>query len=287
MGYISAHFGLELLVAEAQYLSIVLSAVKRLGAIRQLPAGPHLQVCHQLAEISLRVPRVDIENFFAIDVCVLPFAVFKEKERSFKKRGNVSVSRADDNGFFDSRLRFIRLGNLLDAADKILHEAELRHVLCLQMRKLFRKIVGIHIAVSGDQHLLAAALLDERKVAAPFVLDPYRLEMLWLRAEYYHDLRTVQSGENIGLVGRAELILQRDARKEGLEALLRELMIQVVRQHGIHRSPAACVRLLIAYKDVEGLLLLRNCKYALLNLVYGVCFRFIDRALITVCVLKS
>ena len=135
------------------------------------------------------------------------------------------------------------------------------------MREFLRQIVGIHVAIGGDQHLFAAAVLHKRQVAAPFVLHPDGAKVLRLCAQHHHDLGAVQRREDVRLIGSAQLVLQRDAGEKHLEALLRELVVQLVCKHAVLRPAAAAVRLLVADEDVEGFFLLRDRKNALLNFV--------------------
>ena len=176
--------------------------------------------------------------------------------------------------------------DLFDTADEILHEAELGHILRLQVREFFRQVVGIHILIGGDEHFLLA-LLNQRKIAAPFVFHPNCVEIFRLRAERDHDLGRVQRGENVRFVGRAELVFEGDARKEDLKALLRELVIEVVSQNRVGSSSAVAVRFFVTNEDVKRLFLLRNGEDALLNLVDRFGFFLINRLLITVSILQG
>ena len=136
------------------------------------------------------------------------------------------------------------------------------------MRKLLRQVIGIHVLICGDKYLFAAGLLYKRQIAAPLVLDPHGVEIFRLCAEHHHDLSAIESGKYVRFIGCAELVLQRDTREEHLEPFLRELMIKVVCKHAILRSSAAVIGLFVANEHIERLFLLRNCKDALLNLVY-------------------
>ena len=131
MGNIAAHFGFEFLITETNHFSVVFSIVKGLGTIRQLLAGSNLQISHQLAEVCLCVLGIYIEDFFTINVSVLPFSVFEKKIRSFQKGSNIRVAAANDNGLLDRCFRFVGYCNLLYSTYQILHEAEFRHILRL------------------------------------------------------------------------------------------------------------------------------------------------------------
>ena len=161
-------------------------------------------------------------------------------------------------------------------SNQILHTAELTHILRLKMGKLSREVVWIHIAVCGDQHLLAAALFYKREIAAPLILDPDCVEILWLCAENDHDFGAVKRGEDIWLIGRAELVLKGYAGEEDLESFLCKLMIEVVCKDAVLRAPTVRIGLLVADEYVEGFFLLGYGEDALLDLVDRVRFCFVD-----------
>ena len=144
------------------------------------------------------------------------------------------------------------------------------------MGKLLRQIIGVHILVGGNQHLLTTAVFHQRQVAAPLVFHPHGVKILRLGAQHHHDLGAVEGSEYVRLVGGAQLVLQGDAGKEHLEALLSELVVQVVGQHTIRGAATAIVRLLVADEHIKGLLLLGNGQDALLNLVDGLGLGFVD-----------
>ena len=53
-----------------------------------------------------------------------------------------------------------------------------------------------------------SAFLDERKITAPLILNPDRIEILWLSAEHNHNLRTVQGSEDVRFIRSAKFIFQ-------------------------------------------------------------------------------
>ena len=165
------------------------------------------------------------------------------------------------DGLFDrlchSFLRLCRVHDLFDAADEILNEADLAHVLTLQHTELLGHIIRIHIAVAGDEQT-AAVGAHERKVAAPFIFDPDGVQIFRLRADHNHDLGRVQGGEDVRLVFLPEFVLQRDARKEHLIARVGELIINVLRQRGILRAPAVLIGFFVADEHVKRRFLLRD-----------------------------
>ena len=224
-----------------------------------------------------------VENFFAILICFFPVSVLEEHERALQKRGNRRSAAAYDHGLFDLNLRrSVCLYDLFDAAYEILHEAELGHILCQQMRKFLRQVIGIHVSVCRNEHLFAAGFLDERKIAAPLVFDPHSVEILRLRSDNNHDLRRVERREYVRLVRCAELVLKRYSAEKHLEAFLSELMVKVVCQHRIRRSSAAAVGFLVGNENIKRLFLLRDFKNALLNFVDRLCFFLVNAALICV-----
>ena len=286
MGDIAFQCFNQLRLGKAQNFIIVAAAVKRLSAILQVLHAARTALRHELAEIRPRVLRILIQHLFAVFVRLAPVAVLEEHESSLQKRIYVYIA-ADSNRLFDLRLGRAGRNNLLNAADKILHEAELRHILRLQVRKLLRQVVGIHVLICGNEHLFAVAVLDERKISRPLVFHPHGVEILGLCAEHYHDLGAVEGGEYVRLIGRAELVLKRDAREEHLEAFLRELMIKVICKDAVLCSSAAVIGLFVADEHIERLFFLRNRKNPLLNLVYRLSLILIKLFLIAVGIVQS
>ena len=147
------------------------------------------------------------------------------------------------------------------------------------MRKLLRQIVGVHVLIGRDEHLFAAAGFDEREIPAPLIFHPHGVEVLRSRAEDDHDFGAIERRENVRLIRRAELILERDARKKDLEALLRELVVEVVGKNAVRRAASTRVRLLVADEHVKRLFLLRDGEDALLNFVDRAGFFLVELAL--------
>ena len=150
---------------------------------------------------------------------------------------------------------------------KVLHKAQLAHILRLKMGEFLGQIIGVHVLIGGNKHFFGA-VFNKRKVAAPFVFYPYGVEILRPCAQYHHNPCAVKGGEYVRLVGGAQLVLQCNAAEKHLKALLRQLVVKVVCQHAVGRSCAATVGFLIADKYIKGLLLLRNCKNTLLYFIY-------------------
>ena len=264
-------------VGKAQGFFVISVPVKGRGAVAQSCLCPDAQLGHQLAEIGAGALRLEVEHLLAVGVGLVPLAVLEEHERPLEQRRAPRL-RHGRLGLRRGGLRRFGCGELLDAADQILHEAQLGHILRLQMRKFVGQVVGVHVAVGRNEHLFRA-VFDEREVTAPLVLDPDGVEILRPRAQHDHDLGRVQRREDVRLVGRAELILQRDAREEHLEALLRELVVKVVGKDAVGRAAAVLVGLLVADEHVEGLLPGRDLQNALLNLVDGVRLLLVEHAL--------
>ena len=99
------------------------------------------------------------------------------------------------------------------------------------------------------------------------------------RAQHDHHPRGLQRGEDVRLVGRAELILQRDAREEHAEPLLRQLAVQVAGEHAVRRAAAVGVRLLVAEEHVERRFPFGDLQDALLDSVDGLRLALVDGAL--------
>ena len=252
--------------------------VKRLGAVRQFLLPMHLQLRHQLAEICLRTLRVGIQYSFTVFVRALPVPVLQEHKRPLEQRGDIGAGGVHLRRFFDDGVRLVRFRQLLDATDQILHKAQLGHILRLQMGKFLRQIVRIHIPIGRDQHFLRP-VFNQRQISAPLIFHPYGIKIFRSSPQHHHHLCAVQRGEYVRLIGCPQLILQRDAGEEHLEALLRQLVVQVVGQHAVRRPTAVVVRLLVADEHVEGFFLAGYFQNPFLNVVDSFGLRFIDRPL--------
>ena len=174
-----------------------------------------------------------------------------------------------NDGFLDrflgSLLRLARVDHFFDAADQILHEADLAHIIALQHRQCLRQIIRVHIAVARQEQL-APVLFHHGQEAAPFIFDPDGVKMLRLCADHDHDLRGVQRREDIRLIFCARLIFQCDAREEHTVALLGQLVIDLLRHQAVARALAVLAGFLVAEEDVERLLVLRGGENAALHL---------------------
>ena len=154
---------------------------------------------------------------------------------------------------------------LLDAAEQILHETDLAHVLALEGGQLLRQVVGIHAAIARDQQALPV-LCHQGQVAAPLVLHPHGVEVLRPAADDHHHPRTVQRREDVGLVLLAQLVFQRDAAEEHLIALLGQAIVHILRPLAVTGALTLLVCLLVADEHIVGFLVGRNSEDALLDL---------------------
>ena len=167
-------------------------------------------------------------------------------------------------------LGLIGIENFVHAADQVLDEANLAHVVAHQHSELFGHVVGIHITVAGDEEL-RLVLAHHGKEAAPLVLDPYGVEVLRARTDDDHDLRRVQRGEYVRLVLCTGDVLKRDTREEHAPPLLGELIVDVLRKYAVACALTVFIEFLIADEYIIGFGVLRGGKYAALHLGYLCC----------------
>ena len=146
-------------------------------------------------------------------------------------------------------------------------EADFAHVVAHQHGELLGHVIGIHVTVAGDKEL-SLILAHHGKEAAPFVLDPYCVEVFRTRPDDDHDLRRVQRGEYVRLVLRTGNVLQRDTREENAPPLFGELIVDVLRKHAVACALAVFVEFLVADEHVVWLGVLRGGEYAALHLCY-------------------
>ena len=133
------------------------------------------------------------------------------------------------------------------------------------MGKLLRQLVSVHILVAGDEQLGAVGLHHFQETA-PFVAYPYGGEIFRLCADSEHDLCAVQSRKNAWLIRRAELILKGYCGIKDLEALVCELVVDVVCDNAVG-SAAAVIAFLVADENVVRLFLRGKGEYFLLYAV--------------------
>ena len=70
----------KLLIAKAHDLFEIIVAVKRLLAIFEVFLPANTALCHELAEVCLRIFGILIKHLFAILICFFPVPVLKEHE---------------------------------------------------------------------------------------------------------------------------------------------------------------------------------------------------------------
>ena len=213
--------------------------------------------------------HIDIQYPVRVFRRVLPVHVLQEYPGPFEQPYRRGIHRSGRRGLRLRRRRFfpalLRMNDLLNAPDQILDKADLAHVLALQIAQLFRKIIGIHIPVAGNQQPLPVGF-HQRQIPAPFVLHPDCAEVFRLCTDHQHDLRAVQRREDIGFVLPAQLILQGDPGEEHLIACVDQLIIDLLGQRAVLRPAAAFIRLLVADEDVIRFFLRGNRQDPFLDL---------------------
>ena len=223
--------------------------------------------CQELAHIRFGVLRVAIQHAVKKLIGFSPVAVGERHIAALEQRRRVGFA-ADRNILLHHLLnnlrhidaRALRLALLLFAADdlfnaaqQILHRADLAHILRLKPRKLLGHVVSVDILVTGNQCLFLPRR-NQRKITTPFVLDPDGVVIFVIRADGEHDLRTVERREDIRLVFLTEFILQRNARKKHAVALFGQRVIDILCQNAVKRAASVFVGFLVADKNVVGLL---------------------------------
>ena len=125
---------LKLFIRKAQCLGVVSAAFNGLGLILQVAFLSDLQFGHQLADISPGILEVLIQRLLAEIIGFFPLAILQRHESTAKQRLHIGFHRGiHDDGRHGllSCSRLIIPGNLLDAPDQILHEAQFAHILRL------------------------------------------------------------------------------------------------------------------------------------------------------------
>ena len=243
--------------------------LKGLFAVRFCPAFHAVLLFsgQELAHIRFGVFRVAIQHavkkligFFPIAVGERHIAALEQRRRvGFAADRNILLHHLLNNLLhIDARalqLAFFLFAadDLFNAAQQILHRADLAHILRLKPRKLLGHVVCVDILVAGNQRLFLPRR-NQRKITAPFVLDPDGVVILVIRADGEHDLRAVERREDIRLIFLTEFILQRNARKKHAVALFGQRVIDILRQNAVKRSASVFVGFLVADKDVVRLL---------------------------------
>ena len=165
--------------------------------------------------------------------------------------------------------RFVRLPSL--DADKLFHpaqqillRADLTIILRLKIGELLRQLVSVHVPVYGDQPLSGVGL-HQIQEALPFIPHPFRLQIGGAGAHHQHNPGGVQRREDIRLIRFAQLIFQRDARKEHMMPPRGQRVVNLLRVYAVGRAPAVFICFLVADKRVKGLFLAGDGKEAVLN----------------------
>ena len=169
----------------------------------------------------------------------------------------------------------------LNALQQVLHKAQLAHILRLEGGQFLGERVGVHVPVGGDEDLVLP-LADEGQIAAPLIFDPWRVDVLGPRGHHHHDPGAPEGGENIGLVGDAQLALQGEAGEKDPVALFGELVVELLGQYAVRRPLTLPILLLVAQKDIKGLLSGGDVQELPLDGGNGLGLRLIDRLGLTV-----
>ena len=223
-------------------------------------------VDHAQHEVKLGILRVEVQRFLAVIPRFVPIVLEHQDRNALPHLRNIRIRiRPGRAGRRGGGISFSGVHDLHDTAKDVLDEPDLSHVLALEHGKFLRDVVGVHVPVAGDEEF-RGVLLHDREEAAPFVLHPDGLEVFLLRADHEHDFRGVERGEDVGFILLAELVLERDTGEEDLQALIRELVVDVLGEGGVLRARAAVGRFLVADEDVVGLFLRGNAEDVLLDL---------------------
>ena len=280
------HRGRKVALGEARGLLVVgLFEEPVVAPLYKLVDGHGLLRRHQLIQVGLGAGGVEVEHALGVLGSAVEVAVGQEEGDALEQGAHAARGPLGGHGDLSlggarrSRRRpLVLAADLLDAAHQVLHEAQLGHVLRLQVAELLGQVVGVHVEVRRDQGLLGAGL-DEGQVAAPLVAHPGGVEVLGARPHHHHRLGALQGRVDVGLVGLAQLVLQRDGRVEHAEALGGERVVELGGLHAVARAPALGVALLVADEDIEGLLLGGNLGDALLDGRDGLGLPLVDAAL--------
>ena len=238
--------------------------------LRVLGDAACLHAGEEFAQPRLGALGVHVQRAVEELVRRLPVAVVQRHVAALEQRVAGNAARR----LHDDRLRGLRrplAQQLFHAAHQILHRAHLAHVLPLQVGKFLGHIVGVHALIAGNE-VLFLPRGDEREEAAPLVFHPHGVEVFIVRAKYQHHLGGIERREDVRLVFRAQLVLQRDARKEHPQPLFRQGVVHLLRHDAVRRAFAVFVRLLVADEDVVGLFLAGQFHDAAADVLDGLRF---------------
>ena len=186
---IAGKFRFQRTIAEAHGFAVIPVAVERLGAVLQSITHLYMQFGHQLTDIGFGIFGVEVKDPLAVFVGGFPVAILQIHERAFEQRRSAVLRGGGfphDDRFFCCRCGIARLQHLADAANEVLNEADLGHVVGLQNGKRFGEIIGVHVPIAGEQQPVPI-LLHQRKEPAPFVLYPHSIEVFGSGADNHHD----------------------------------------------------------------------------------------------------
>ena len=218
------------------------------------------------SQIGLGTLSIHVKRLIKESLCLFPFAVRQRHIAALDLGCHIRVGNVLHNNCFFCRScgLFSRVQNLADAARQVLHKTDFSHVIALQHRQCLGQIVGVHIAVAGQQQL-AAILFHHGKKTTPLVLDPDRVEIFRLGANYNHNFGRVQRCKNVRFVLGADLILQRNARKEYTPTLIGQLVVDFLRKGAVLGAAAVLVAFLVADEHIKRLFILAGGKYTVLD----------------------
>ena len=245
----------------------------------------------QMAQICLSVVRIVVQDTLRIFLRLAPVTILAEVEHTGLEIVQVRLAGRRCRCLLRYRLLFIAAAQkFLDAADQVLDKAQLVHIHRLQVCEFFRQIVGIHIPVSWDQSTLTDTvlflfILDQRQITVPFISNPGRFKVFFLRTEHDHNSRRLQCRKDIRLVIHAQLIFQRNGCIEYLKTFRRQAVIQFVCQRRIRCTFSVFAGFLVADEHIKRLLVACDIQKGFLDTVDLACFRLIYCLLLVIGIL--
>ena len=131
------------------------------------------------------------------------------------------------------------------------------------MRKLFRKFVCIHITVARNEKFCSVFFHKLHK-PRPLVFYPYCIKIFRFSAYDKHHLRCAECGKYVRFILCTEFVFQCYRRIKNFEALVCQLIVNVIGNCTVNRTFSVFIRLFVADKNVKRLLVLYYRKYVLL-----------------------
>ena len=213
-----------------------------------------LPLLHQsFADVGLGILEIIVQHFLKEAVRLVPVAVLQSHNPPLEQGCDFSTRRRGfhHHPFLHHGLLF--QGDILFHIEKnILDRAHFAQIRPLKMLELPGHILRIQILIAGDQ-VLGFVSGHEFQIPAPFVLYPHGVVVFVAGAHRQHDLGGVQGGEDVRLVGLAQLIPQGDPGEEHPVALLRQSGVEILGQNGVQCPLPLFVGFLVADEDVVGL----------------------------------